>query len=217
MFTPLHEALPPASAEPKLEKTKKAKARMALEESESSADEDEAPKAAPPPAAQPPPPPPQERLSESPVQISPHGSNPPALVGDSSSHSEGRHSPASPETSSLELVEKPQEDAADTPSVRDRGATPASTAQSASRRRGLSYTKLSRWMDSNQDIKDLLWIVHDTTDAKPLPDHHPFQKAIDEDLRRLDAIGKKLDRMLLGLLDQLARKAEARRGTEASR
>ena len=122
VFSPLRDALrptqpAPASEPPKAERVKKAKARMALDESDSSEDESGVTSSFPAaPLRQQPEPqtqhpsssPTKDRLSESPVQVSPvvAPAQPPPLVGDSSSHSDEAVSPVSP-SSTPELVERP--------------------------------------------------------------------------------------------------------------
>jgi hypothetical protein len=128
VFNPVREAFRSASSqqpaeagadgESKPERVKKAKARMALDDSDESGDERETPTRRPPepyPAAQQPSSnnsPLKERLSESPVQVSPlderknNSMNAPGLVDSSSHSSQEGVSPVSP-SESPELVEHP--------------------------------------------------------------------------------------------------------------
>ena len=110
-------------------------------------------------------PPPQtaERLSESPVQVSPvHSNNPPPLMVDNSSQEEDRASPRS--TPSPELIDH---DDADTSGVKT--ATTPSTARSES----WDDVSLRAFFDSGSDIRDLLVVVYDKNNVDPVGSDHP--------------------------------------------
>lgn len=176
-----------ARAEPRPEQTTRAKARVELDEFDSDEDiapeptrqapvpEQPSPQqtrsappsttAAPPPAAAPAPavviPAPAtttDRLSESPVQVSPaHSNNPPPLVVDNSSQeeSEDRVSPRS--TPSPELVEHDDDDDDD----RDTSGVKTATTPSTVRSESWDDASLRAFFDSGSDIRDLLVVVYD--------------------------------------------------------
>jgi hypothetical protein len=105
-----------------------------------------------------------ERLSESPVQISPVSNSqsyPPALMGDTSSQDE----PESPDLSaSPELIEA--ED------IRDkRGAASSTTSTSTTT---WSDAHLRTFFDDDADIKDLLVVVYDKSGVVPAGADHPI-------------------------------------------
>ena len=210
MFSPIRDVLrsSPSSSEPKPEKVKQAKQRVAMDDFDSSPDEEE-------------PSDPmedreeeptlaahrddvKERLSESPVQIalqdSSHAQHPPALMIDTSSQEDRSVSPVSP-ASSVELIEAPQESHA-----RDED-TPASTAQSSSMTPTWSDASLRTYLEDDSDIRDLLVVVHDKSDVKPVGPDHPFVgKLFKEENRRLGELSNRLDGMLV---EWLARKSKA--------
>ena len=150
-----------------------------------------------------------ERLSESPIEVSPPQEfqettqpeqqhlphRPPPLMIDTSSQEDPSTSPLSP-TSSPELVEAPNENAA-------REETPASTAQSSTPT--WSDASLRAYMDDDSEIRDLLVVVHDKSNVKPARRDHPIvKKMYREENRKLGEISDRLD----GLLgDYLARKS----------
>ncbi|OTB08459.1 hypothetical protein M426DRAFT_52248, partial [Hypoxylon sp. CI-4A] len=106
---------------------------------------------------------PMERLSESPVQVSPvASSNPPALMIDTSSQ-EDRSSPVS--SPSPELVD-----------VDDRAhgkQDSVTTSTSATTTSTWNDTNLRAFFDSGSDIRDLLVIVYDKNDTPPAGPDHP--------------------------------------------
>lgn len=109
-----------------------------------------------------------ERLSESPVQVSPISSqNPPPLVVDNSSQEEGRVSPMS--TPSPELIEH---DEADTPGHK-KSATPSTT-----RSESWDDASLRAFFDSSSDIRDLLVVVYDKNDVDDVGSDHPVTKSL---------------------------------------
>lgn len=159
----------------------------------------------------------RERLSESPVEVSapedyqrtppqisqrtppleqhltPH--QPPPLEVDTSSQEDPSTSPVSP-LSSPELVEAPDEQ-------KVREETPASTAQSSTPT--WSDASLRAYLEDDSEIRDLLVVVHDRSNVKPVRRDHPIVKNMyREENRRLGEISNRLD----GLLgDYLARKS----------
>jgi hypothetical protein len=121
--------------------------------------------------------PPQQptgRLSESPVQVSPiTNSDPPPLLGDSSSQEEDRVSPRS--TPSPEFIE--HEDA-DTSGHKD--SMTATTASPTSRSSSSwDDVGLRAFFDSGSDIRDLLVVVFDKTSVDPEPrSDHPVATSL---------------------------------------
>ena len=206
-FTPIMDALRPApsSSEPRAEKVRMANKCMPIDDSDSSSDTEETPI----PLTNPEEPSPvnvssdapRERLSESPVQVPsqdpPPTKTPPPLIIDTSSQEDPSTSPVSP-LSSPELLEAPQEGDA-------REATPASTAQSSSNTPTWSDASLRAYLEDNNEIRDLLVVVHDKSDVKTAGADHPIVKNLfKEENRKLGEISNRLD----GLLgDLLARKS----------
>ncbi|MCJ1433299.1 hypothetical protein MMC27_002658 [Xylographa pallens] len=206
MFSPIRDVLrsSPSLSESRPERVKKAKERMPMDDFDSS-----------PEAEQPPENPlqqqletpleyrsTQDRLSESPVQVSPivHPTHLPPLVGDSSSQEEPPVSPISP-SSTPELLEAPPED-----SVRD-PETPASTVHSTHSLPSWSDASLRTYLEDDTDIRDLLVVVHDRSNLKPVgPDHPVVKNLCKEENRRLDDMSSRLDGLLQ---DLLARKSTA--------
>lgn len=104
-----------------------------------------------------------ERLSESPVQVSPvMSSNPPALLLDSSSQ-EDRSSPIS--SPSPELVDMDGRTHGKQDSV--------ATSTSATTTSTWNDNNLRAFFDSGSDIRDLLVIVYDKNDVAPAGPEHP--------------------------------------------
>ena len=101
-----------------------------------------------------------ERLSESPVQVSPV--NPPTLMGDTSSQ-EDRSSPIS--SPSPELVDMEHRGHHNQDSM-----TSAGTAGTTSTWNG---SNLRPFFDSSSDIRDLLVVVYDKTNTAPAGPEHP--------------------------------------------
>jgi hypothetical protein len=112
-------------------------------------------------------PPAEDRLSESPVQVSPITSpNPPALMGDSSSQ-EDRSSPVS--SPSPELVD------AETDSRTHRNQDSMTTSTSATTTSTWNDANLRAFFDSGSEIRDLLVVVYDDkTDVAPVSLNHPI-------------------------------------------
>lgn len=109
----------------------------------------------------------QDRLSESPIEVSPitpSGDKPPALVGDTSSQ-EDQSSPVS--SPSPELIDR--EDAGGTHRNQDSITTSTSTTTVSN----WNDTSLREFFDSGTDIRDLLVVVYDKTDVEPVGPEHP--------------------------------------------
>ncbi|RFU28857.1 hypothetical protein B7463_g7474, partial [Scytalidium lignicola] len=136
----------------------------------------------------------EDRLSESPVQVSPittSQSYPPALTVDSSSQEE----PPSPISSpSLELI-----DAEDTHDKKGPESSTTSTSTPT-----WSDAHLRTFFDDNSEIKDLLIVVYDKSGVVPAgPDHPITGDLFREENAKLADITNRLDSMLG---DWLARK-----------
>ncbi|KAI2470584.1 hypothetical protein F4781DRAFT_441669 [Annulohypoxylon bovei var. microspora] len=141
----------------------------------------------------------QERLSESPVEVSPviSSSNPPALMVDTSSQ-EDRSSPVS--SPSPELVDIDDRTHGKQDSV--------TTSTSATTTSTWNDANLRAFFDSGSDIRDLLVIVYDKNDVAPAgPDHPVVGSLFREQNARLAEITTQLDNMLG---DWLARKQRLR-------
>lgn len=114
---------------------------------------------------------PSERLSESPVQVSPitpSESHPPALTGDNSSQ-EDHSSPVS--SPSPELIDR--EDISGAHRNQDSITTSTSTTVST-----WNDTSLRAFFDSGSDIRDLLVVVYDKNDVEPVGPDHPVAGAL---------------------------------------
>ncbi|KAI0881911.1 uncharacterized protein GGS22DRAFT_196093 [Annulohypoxylon maeteangense] len=141
----------------------------------------------------------EERLSESPVEVSPvvSSSNPPALMVDTSSQ-EDRSSPVS--SPSPELVDIDDRTHGKQDSV--------TTSTSATTTSTWNDANLRAFFDSGSDIRDLLVIVYDKNDVAPAgPDHPVVGTLFREQNARLAEITTQLDNMLG---DWLARKQRLR-------
>ena len=211
VFSPIKDVLRPtqSSTESRPEKVKKATSRMTIEDSDSSPEEGPMKplEALVQQQDNHHPSPNKDRLSESPVQVSPmaNAGQPPPLIGDSSSQDETALSPASP-SSTPELVERPIEENA---SVRDDVTnTPSSTIRSSRQAPEWSDTSLRSYLDSENDIRDLMMVVHDTSDVKPPGPDHPVIGSFSETQTRLRGMEIRLDGLLQ---DLLTRRAQARR------
>lgn len=109
----------------------------------------------------------QDRLSESPIEVSPitpSGEKPPALVGDTSSQ-EDHSSPVS--SPSPELIDR--EEAGGTHRNQDSITTSTSTTTVSN----WNDTSLREFFDSGTDIRDLLVVVYDKNDVEPVGPEHP--------------------------------------------
>ena len=229
MFSPIKDVLKSSPTEPKPEKARRAKHRMHMDDFDSSSESEEAesfserpsyegpdshlsipqdaqreiqePKAPTAPNIEPPQETAREKLSESPVEVLPpqehyRSPQPPQLMVDTSSQEDPSTSPVSP-FSSPELIEAPNEN-----TVREE--TPASTAQSSTPT--WSDASLRAYLEDDSDIRDLLVVVHDKNQIKPVGRDHPVVKNLfKEENRKLGEISNRLDR-LLG--DYLTRKQQ---------
>ena len=140
-----------------------------------------------------------DRLSESPIQVSPiHPVNPPALAGDTSSQEEPSMSMST--SSTPELVEVPHEEST------QEERTPTSTIQSSHSTPTWSDASLRTYLEDDTNIRDLLVVVHDKSDVKPVgPDHPVVKNLCKEENRRLGEMSNRLDNLLQ---DLLARKSK---------
>lgn len=133
-----------------------------------------------------------DSLSDSLVNVSPTrapmSSRPPGLVVDTSSQ-EGRSvSPLSSQSSSPEFVERPEPKGDET--------TPVSTVSSAATATW-SDASLRSYLDDENDIRDLLIIVHDKSNVQPAGPDHPITGSLfKEESRRLKEMSGRLDEML---------------------
>ncbi|KEY65599.1 hypothetical protein S7711_08787 [Stachybotrys chartarum IBT 7711] len=133
-----------------------------------------------------------ERLSESPVHVSPIStSNPPPLMGDTSSQ-EGRSLEDSP---SPELVQADD-------SSKD------SLSVGSSKEANWDDSKLRQFFEEGEHIRDLLLVVYDRTNVEPAGQDHPVVGGLfREQNAKLAEITTQLDNMLG---DWLARKQRLR-------
>ncbi|KAI1430795.1 hypothetical protein GGR50DRAFT_698642 [Xylaria sp. CBS 124048] len=139
----------------------------------------------------------EERLSESPVQVSPiTSSNLPALMGDTSSQEDrfSRVSSPSPELADAESSAHKSHD---------------STSTSATTTPTWNDAKLRAFFESGTEIRDLLVVVYDgKTDEEPIGPSHPIASSLfREQNAKLAEITTQLDNMLG---DWLARKQRLR-------
>ncbi|WAO90874.1 SH3 domain-containing protein [Fusarium falciforme] len=134
----------------------------------------------------------QDRLSESPVHVSPvNVTRPPALEIDTSSQ-EGR---SSSEVPSPELMP-----GADTPKD--------SSSTRSNKEAGWDDEKLRAFFDDGEHVRDLLMVVYDKTDVEPVGKDHPVVSGLfREQNAKLAEITTQLDNMLG---DWLARKQRLR-------
>ncbi|UPL03441.1 hypothetical protein LCI18_014375 [Fusarium solani-melongenae] len=134
----------------------------------------------------------QDRLSESPVHVSPvNVTRPPALEIDTSSQ-EGR---SSSEVPSPELMP-----GADTPKD--------SSSTRSNKEAGWDDEKLRAFFDDGEHVRDLLMVVYDKTDVEPAGKDHPVVSGLfREQNAKLAEITTQLDNMLG---DWLARKQRLR-------
>ncbi|RSL41744.1 hypothetical protein CEP54_015722 [Fusarium duplospermum] len=133
----------------------------------------------------------QDRLSESPVQVSPvNVTRPPALEIDTSSQ-EGR---SSSEVPSPELMHGTD--------------TPKDSSSTRSKEAGWDDEKLRAFFDDGEHVRDLLMVVYDKTDVEPAGKDHPVVSGLfREQNAKLAEITTQLDNMLG---DWLARKQRLR-------
>ncbi|KAK1961134.1 hypothetical protein LY78DRAFT_685099 [Colletotrichum sublineola] len=142
----------------------------------------------------------KDRLSESPVQVSPvTQNNPPALMVDNSSQ-EGHSTSPSPEL--IEAEEAGRHRAQDSMTASET-STGGSTSSSS-----WNDTKLRAFFDSSSDIRDMLVVVYDKSDVPPAGPEHPIVGSLfREQNAKLAEITTQLDNMLG---DWLARKQRLR-------
>ncbi|KAK1769232.1 hypothetical protein QBC33DRAFT_532700 [Phialemonium atrogriseum] len=140
----------------------------------------------------------QDRLSESPVQVSPvNSNNPPPLMVDTSSQEEDHSS----SRSTPELIER--EDG-EMHGKQDSITTSTSTTTTST----WNDASLRAFFDSGSDIRDLLVVVYDKSDVAPAgPDHPVAGSLFREQNAKLAEITTQLDNMLG---DWLARKQRLR-------
>lgn len=115
---------------------------------------------------------PSERLSESPVQVSPitpSESQPPALTGDTSSQ-EDHSSPVS--SPSPELIDREEVNGV------HRNQDSITTSTSTTTVSAWNDTSLRAFFDSGSDIRDLLVVVYDKNDVEPVGPDHPVAGAL---------------------------------------
>ncbi|KAL9946617.1 hypothetical protein D7B24_007893 [Verticillium nonalfalfae] len=143
---------------------------------------------------------PSDRLSESPVEVSPVGaSNPPALMVDTSSG----HSSDSPSPELIEADETTRRHAA-----QDSMTTSSSSAGGSQTSNSWNDAKLRAFFDSSSDIRDMLVVVYDKSDVVPAGPEHPVVGPLfREQNAKLAEITTQLDNMLG---DWLARKQRMR-------
>ncbi|CAM1510013.1 Fc.00g003480.m01.CDS01 [Cosmosporella sp. VM-42] len=134
----------------------------------------------------------QDRLSESPVQVSPVTSNhPPALEIDTSSQ-EGRSSEETPSPDLLHGDETPKD----------------SSSTRSGKEPGWDDAKLRAFFDEGEHVRDLLVVVYDKTAVTPAGKDHPVAGGLfREQNAKLAEITTQLDNMLG---DWLARKQRMR-------
>ncbi|KAI9835484.1 MAG: hypothetical protein M1838_005287 [Thelocarpon superellum] len=137
---------------------------------------------------------PSERLSESPVEVSPvearHRRLPPLMV-DSSSQEDASVSPVSP-SSSPEMVDALE--VRDAKAAEDgRGHGPASSTPTPT----WSDASLRTYLEDDNDIRDLLIVVHDKSGVEPAGPDHPLMGGLfKEENARLADITTRLDGLL---------------------
>lgn len=139
-----------------------------------------------------------ESLSDSLVEVSPSQapmiSQPPGLVVDTSSQEERSVSPLSSQSSSPEIIERPEPKGDET--------TPVSTVSSAATATW-SDASLRTYLDDENDIRDLLIIVHDKSNVQPAGPDHPITGSLfKEESRRLKEMSGRLDDMLAGWISR---------------
>lgn len=139
-----------------------------------------------------------ESLSDSLVEVSPGQapmtSQPPGLVVDTSSQEERSLSPLSSQSSSPEIIERPEPKGDETTPVSTVSSTATATWSDAS---------LRTYLDDENDIRDLLIIVHDKSNVQPAGPDHPITGSLfKEESRRLKEMSGRLDDMLAGWISR---------------
>ncbi|CAJ0550681.1 Ff.00g106110.m01.CDS01 [Fusarium sp. VM40] len=134
----------------------------------------------------------RDRLSESPVQVSPvNTTRPPALEIDTSSQ-EGRSSSEVPSPELMPGDETPKD----------------SSSTRSAKEPGWDDEKLRAFFDDGEHVRDLLMVVYDKTDVEPVGKDHPVVSGMfREQNAKLAEITTQLDNMLG---DWLARKQRLR-------
>ncbi|KAM0074274.1 protein phosphatase regulator [Fusarium odoratissimum] len=134
----------------------------------------------------------KDRLSESPVQVSPvNVTRPPALEIDTSSQ-EGRSSSDVPSPELMPGDETPKD----------------SSSTKSAKEPGWDDEKLRAFFDDGEHVRDLLMVVYDKTDVEPVGKDHPVVSGMfREQNAKLAEITTQLDNMLG---DWLARKQRLR-------
>ncbi|KAF4341045.1 ATP dependent RNA helicase [Fusarium beomiforme] len=134
----------------------------------------------------------KDRLSESPVQVSPvNTTRPPALEIDTSSQ-EGRSSSDVPSPELMPGDETPKD----------------SSSTKSAKEPGWDDEKLRAFFDDGEHVRDLLMVVYDKTDVEPVGKDHPVVSGMfREQNAKLAEITTQLDNMLG---DWLARKQRSR-------
>lgn len=134
----------------------------------------------------------KDRLSESPVQVSPvNTTRPPALEIDTSSQ-EGRSSSDVPSPELIPGDETPKD----------------SSSTKSAKEAGWDDEKLRAFFDDGEHVRDLLMVVYDKTDVEPVSKDHPVVSGMfREQNAKLAEITTQLDNMLG---DWLARKQRLR-------
>ncbi|RBQ72814.1 hypothetical protein FVER14953_10304 [Fusarium verticillioides] len=134
----------------------------------------------------------KDRLSESPVQVSPvNTTRPPALEIDTSSQ-EGRSSSDVPSPELMPGDETPKD----------------SSSTKSAKEPGWDDEKLRAFFDDGEHVRDLLMVVYDKTDVEPVSKDHPVVSGMfREQNAKLAEITTQLDNMLG---DWLARKQRLR-------
>ncbi|KAL9109838.1 MAG: hypothetical protein Q9227_005541 [Pyrenula ochraceoflavens] len=153
-----------------------------------------------------------DRLSESPVEVSPieqssannlPGKQPPPLMVDTSSTSEPQSQSPVRSSSSGSLVE------AGTPRENDLSTDPTTTSPHADAATPSTARSVSSWsdaslrqyMDNDEDIRDLLIIVHDKSNVIPAGPEHPVTgNLFSAEKGRLAEMQTNLDNLLKGWL-----------------
>ena len=139
---------------------------------------------------------------QQPSQTRQSPSGPPGLMIDTSSQEEPSASPVSP-ISSPELIDRPAESS-------PREQTPASTAQSSNTLPPWNDASLRTYLENDNEIRDLLLVVHDKSNIQPAPPDHPVAKNLfREENRRLGEMSHQLD-ALLGSLRERRSKSKRR-------
>lgn len=129
-------------------------------------------------------------------------SGPPGLMIDTSSQEEPSASPVSP-ISSPELIDRPIEGS-------PREQTPVSTAQSSNVLPPWNDASLRTYLENDNEIRDLLLVVHDKSNLQPAAADHPVAKNLfKEENRRLGEMSHQLD-ALLGSLRERRSKSKRR-------